>query len=180
MVQKQIGRYQLILNSAVGSTISPMSSNRSADSFLSNVHKAPSPRGTPLQFAWRCFHSPELDYDTRAALAGVMKGLVENGANTNWTEPNGTNVNKVDVMAWCAVSHPQLTLQSEFDCAFCRLSRDMYEYPLYATRSQVEIYKRTLGFLHHRGSEEGLDIEDHAISESALVDGDLSGSQDSV
>ncbi|KAM0796938.1 hypothetical protein BDR22DRAFT_936967 [Usnea florida] len=66
--------------------------------------EAPSLRGTPLQLAWRCFHSPELSYYHRQELAFLMKVLVENGANTDWTEPNGTDVNKAGILDWCGMS----------------------------------------------------------------------------
>ena len=80
-------------------------------------------------------------------LAQVMRVLVEKGADTDWTEPNGTVVSTADVFAWCSFgkSTRQSRLQSEFDHAFCRVSRDTYEYPLYATRSQIEAYERTGG-----------------------------------
>ena len=94
----------------------------------------------------------------------MMNVLVENGADTDWTEPNGTMVSKGDILAWCDWSSMQLILQSEFDHAFCRLSRDTYEYPLYATRSQVERYKESEDYpsdLDDSGGEESLDIEEH-------------------
>ena len=165
-MQKQIGRFQLILNSAVGSTISPISSNRNADFYRFNVHKGPSPGGTPLQLAWRCFHSPELKPITRVDLAELMKVLIENGADTNWTEPCGTVVSKSGLLAWCDLSFKQLRSQSEFDHAFCRVSGDTYEYPLYATPAQVDKYTslhRRLGF-----TEEILDTEDYGWSKSSL------------
>ena len=75
-----------------------------------------------------------------------MNILVENGAGTDWTEPSGFVVNKAEILDWCGLSEKQLALQPDFDFAFCRVSGDTYEYPLYATRSQVERYRRTDGF----------------------------------
>lgn len=144
--QKQAGSCQLILNSAVGSTTSPFSSSRSADFYLYNTYKAPSTRGTPLQFAWRCFHSPELRSTLREELHEFMSVLVDNGADRYWREPNGAVVSMDDFLACCYLSLGQLESQSEFDHAFCRVSGDTYEYPLYATQSQIEEYTRSGGW----------------------------------
>ena len=108
-----------------------------------------------------------------------MDVLVENGADTDWTEPNGTVVSKHDILDWCEMRNKPMSLQSEFDHAFCRLSRDTFEYPLYATRSQVERYRRTFGFLdlYDTGSEENLDTEMHEVLKPSLSDGESLGSQ---
>ena len=74
-----------------------------------------------------------------------MRVLVDYGADTDWTEPNGTVVSEADILAWCDLSYEQMKWQSEFDHAFCRVSGDTYEYPLYATQSQVENYVRRYG-----------------------------------
>ena len=171
MVEKQTGSCQLNLDSAVDSTTSPCYSDRSADFYISNNYKTPGTRGTPLQLAWRCFHSPEITVYVRHRLREMMIVLVENGADADWTEPNGTFVSKADVLAWCASSWKQMRLQSEFDYAYCRLSRDTYEYPLYATRSQVAKYIRTCGFpkSEDAGSEGSLDTEERGISGTISV-----------
>ena len=183
MVQKQPGSCQLNLNSAVDSMTSPCYLDRSADFYISDNYKAFSTRGTPLQLAWRCFHSPEIDWCNRLELARFMNVLVENGADTDWTEPNGTIVSKGDILAWCGWSYMQLKLQSEFHYPFCRVSRGTYEYPLYATRSQVEKYKESEGYpnpsdLDDYGSEEALDIEEDGNLEPSLFNAESSGSQD--
>lgn len=77
--------------------------------------KAYSTRGTPLQLAWRCFHSPETLPHNRVVLSKLGSVLVENGADTDWTEPNGTVVSKDDIVAWCRWPHEQLRFQSEFE-----------------------------------------------------------------
>ena len=118
----------------------------------------------------------------RMGLSGLMRALVENGADTDWTEPNGTIVSKADVLAWCDLSSTKIRLQSEFDYAFCRVSGDTYEYPLYATRSQVKRYIDWWGFPPRRddsGSEESLDVEADENLESSLFNAESSGSQDS-
>ena len=111
----------------------------------------------------------------------MMKVLVENGVDTDWTEPNGTVVSEADILAWCNLSLEQLRSQSEFDYAFCRVSGDTYEYPLYATRSQVEEYKRSRGLpeSYNISSEESLDVEEQDSSDSSLLNAESSGSQDS-
>ena len=110
-----------------------------------------------------------------------MNVLVENGADTDWTEPDGFVVSKGSILAWCDRSYDQLRLQSGFDHAFCRLSRNTYEYPLYATRSQVEMYKRADG---HPSFENGvskwsLDIEADENSERSSFNADSSTGQGS-
>ena len=181
MVQKQTGSCQLNLSSAVDSTTSPCYSDRSADFYISDNCKAYSTRGTPLQLAWRCFHSPETDTLHREQLKEMMNVLVQNGADTDWTEPDGTVVSKGSILAWCSCSYKQLRLQSEFDHAFCRVSGDTYEYPLYATPAQVERYRRTDGrpSWNDTGSKQSLDIEEHDSSEPSLFNAESSSSQDS-
>lgn len=95
------------------------------------LNKAPGPRGTPLQFAWRCFHSPRKFLGSRRQLQRLMTLLMDSGADTDWTEPDGSIVNRATISAWCAWSEKQLQCQSEFDYAFCEVSWYNYEYPLY-------------------------------------------------
>lgn len=92
---------------------------------------APGPRGTPLQYAWRLFHSPKNLADVRNSLKDVMTLLMDYGADTDWTEPNGAIVNEATIRAWCALSYKQIKSQSKLDYAFCTAGWYTYEYPLY-------------------------------------------------
>ena len=109
----------------------------------SKIYEVPGPRGTPLQLAWRLFHSPRKLTDHREKFQKVMMLLMRCGANTDWTEPDGTIVDKTTIRAWCAMSQQQIWLQSEFDYAFCEAGWYTYEYPLYASQSEIEIYKNS-------------------------------------
>lgn len=113
-------------------------SRRNADA---KVYKAPGPRGTPLQFAWTCFHSPNNPAYIRENLKDIMILLMDLGADTDWTEPDGTIVNEATIRSWCALSHKQLKSQSEFDYAFCVTGWYIYRYPLYASQSEIKYYK---------------------------------------
>lgn len=97
----------------------------------SEFYKAPGPRGTPLQYAWRLFHSPKNLADLRNSLKDVMTLLMDYGADTDWVEPNGAIVNEATIRAWCALSDEQIEWQSKFDYAFCTAGWYIYEYPLY-------------------------------------------------
>ena len=108
----------------------------------------------------------------------MMNIFIGNGADTEFTEPDRTVVSKADILAWCALSHEQLDLQSEFDHAFCRVSGDTYEYPLYATRSQVEVYRRTRGKPSLK-DQWGLDTEESDSWESSSFSADSSGRHNS-
>lgn len=111
---------------------------RNADS---KVYKAPGPRGTPLQFAWRCFHSPKARPDQRTNRQKVLRLLMDSGADTDWTEPHGAIVNKATIEAWCALSQEQLASQSEFNYAFCEAGWYNYRYPLSASQSDIDMYR---------------------------------------
>ena len=64
------------------------------------------------------------------------------GADTNWTEPDGTVVDKAEIRTWLAGSDGQLYSQEvsqemyskERNYAFCEVDWYDYEYPLYARR----------------------------------------------
>ena len=60
-----------------------------------------------------------------------MTLLMDYGADTDWTEPNGTIVNEATIRAWCKMSDEQIEWQSKFDFAFCKAGWYIYEYPLY-------------------------------------------------
>ena len=97
----------------------------------SKFYKAPGPRGTPLQYTWRLFHSPKNGAYVRNSLKDLMTLLIDYGADTDWTEPNGAIVNEATIRAWCALSKEQTESQSKFDYAFCEAGWYIYEYPLY-------------------------------------------------
>lgn len=101
---------------------------------------APGPRGTPLQFAWRLFHSP-MNPVKRTYLRDLMALLMDYGADTDWTEPNGIIVNEATIRAWCALSDEQIKSQSKFDYAFCKAGWYIYEYPLYCNEIDARRYR---------------------------------------
>lgn len=74
-----------------------------------------------------------------------MEMLVISGADTEWTEPNGTIINKVEIMSWCSMDGNELKVQSEFPYAFCEAGHHSWKYPLYATQEQVHRYVSTHG-----------------------------------
>ena len=86
----------------------------------------------------------------------LMSFLMDSGADTDWTEPNGAIVNEAKIRAWCAMSYEQIESQSKFDCAFCETSWYTYRYPLYATQSDIDAYKEKagLGFTRRRWYEQ--------------------------
>lgn len=106
----------------------------------SRIYKAPGPRGTPLQFAWRLFHSP-MNPVKRTYLRDLMALLMDYGADTDWTEPNGIIVNEATIRAWCALSDEQIKSQSKFDYAFCKAGWYIYEYPLYCNEIDARRYR---------------------------------------
>lgn len=71
-----------------------------------------------------------------------MTQLMDYGADTDWTEPDGAIVDEATIRAWCALSYEQLESQSEFDYAFCETGWYTYKYPLYASQSEIDAYKR--------------------------------------
>ena len=75
-----------------------------------------------------------------------MTLLMDSGADTDWTEPDGSIVNRATISAWCALSYEQLRSQSEFDHAFCEIFWYNYEYPLYASQSEIDKYKSYKSF----------------------------------
>ena len=141
MCQEIIAFFQLGPNSACLIN-SSSKSRRNADS---KIYKAPGPRGTPLQFAWRCFHSPKTYAHVRDEYKDLMNFLIDYGADKDWTEPNGAIVNKATIEAWCDFSLEQLGAQSEFDYAFCEAGWYHYRYPLYPSQSDIDAYKWEFG-----------------------------------
>lgn len=104
----------------------------------------PSPRGTPVQLAWRSFRSLTVDelWQTRVSdLQNVMTMLLVHGANTSWVEPNGLSIDRRIIEAWCAMSVMQVRARWEDDdYPYCISDWDTYEFPLYHPRDKLEAY----------------------------------------
>ena len=102
-----------------------------------------SPRGTPLQLAWRTFRSLSVDWSKKFSYSfpqTVMKLLLEYGANASWVEPNGLSIDRHLIEAWCAMSREELIARWEDDdYPYCKSDWNTYEFPLYRTRNQREI-----------------------------------------
>ena len=65
----------------------------------------------------------------------MIKLLVESGAGTDWTEPDGTAINKTEIETWTTMSDSQLRSFREHNrhkYAFCEVNWYDLEYPLYA------------------------------------------------
>ena len=115
-----------------------------------------SPRGTPVQLAWRSFRSltaDELHQGRVSDLQKVMTLLLEYGADASWTEPNGLPINPRTIEAWCAMSVEELIAQWEDDdFPYCKSDWDTYEFPLYHPRDKLETYAyKELPTLYCRG-----------------------------
>lgn len=75
-------------------------------------------------------------------MKNLMTLLMDSGADTDWTEPNGAIVNKATIRPWGAMSYEQIKSQSEFNYAFCEAEWYIYSYPLYANQSMIDEYKQ--------------------------------------
>ena len=92
------------------------------------------PRGTPLQLAWRTFHSLSYSRWKCHIFRHAMELLLEYGADPNWVEPNGIAIDRGTIEAWCAMSDEEMHARwQDDDYPYCESNWYTYEFPLYGS-----------------------------------------------